>query len=139
VLITDGENNAGAVNPQTAAALLPDLGISFWVIGIGTGGEVPFSYVDHHSGRRREGTLNSRYDAEALKRLAATGGGAWIPAASVEAFSNAFTQLEDAGGPQEWIAGARTQKPMERPFIAAALALLCIVFFVRKILLGELL
>ncbi len=41
VLITDGENNAGTIHPETAADLLRELGISFWVIAVGSMGEVP--------------------------------------------------------------------------------------------------
>ena len=95
VLITDGENNAGAVHPETAASLLADMGISLWVIGVGSGGMVAIDYVDPVTRSRRTGTFDSRYDTESLISLARKGGGVWIPAASAEAFSLAFEQLDE--------------------------------------------
>ena len=51
VLLTDGENNAGAVHPNTAAALAKDNGILLYIAGIGTKGSVPIEYTDPASGK----------------------------------------------------------------------------------------
>ncbi|MDR2798740.1 MAG: VWA domain-containing protein [Treponema sp.] len=95
VLITDGENNAGALHPETAAALLPELGVSLWVIGVGNGGEVPIDYVDPLTKMRRSGTFDSRFDPETLKAIARKGEGSYIPAPSAEAFAHAFSRIHE--------------------------------------------
>jgi Ca-activated chloride channel family protein len=95
VLITDGENNAGALHPETAAALLPELGISLWVIGVGSGGEVPIDYVDPFTKIRRSGTFDSRFDPETLRAIARKGEGSYIPAPSAEAFAHAFSRIHE--------------------------------------------
>ncbi|MDR2103885.1 MAG: VWA domain-containing protein, partial [Treponema sp.] len=41
ILITDGENNAGSVHPETAAEVLEEIGVSLWIIGVGSSGAVP--------------------------------------------------------------------------------------------------
>jgi Ca-activated chloride channel family protein len=41
VLLTDGDNNAGKIPPNTAAEALKALGIKFYAIGIGTNGVAP--------------------------------------------------------------------------------------------------
>src|SRR3954451_11345360 len=41
VLVTDGANNAGAIDPESAAALCKGLGIKVYTIGVGSGGRVP--------------------------------------------------------------------------------------------------
>ena len=41
VLVTDGANNAGAIDPVSAAALCKGLGIKVYTIGVGSAGRVP--------------------------------------------------------------------------------------------------
>ena len=96
VLITDGENNAGAIHPETAAEYLGDLGIALWVIGVGSSGEVPIDYLDPVTRIRRTGTFDSRYDPDSLIRIADKANGKWIAAATAEAFESAFTQMDEA-------------------------------------------
>ena len=138
VLITDGENNAGAVHPETAAALFPTLGVSLYVIGLGSGGEVPVNYVDPVTKIRRTGVLDSRFNPETLKNIAEKGGGTWFSAPSAEAFNAAFLRLDR----EEMIIGrsmsiART-RGIHGPFILAGLALLSLTWIVRRFILGEL-
>ena len=96
VLITDGENNAGSVHPETAAGMLRDMDVSFWVIAVGSAGEVPIDYIDPYTRIRRTGTFDSRFDAESLRRLSITGGGTYVAAPSSQAFAAAFTQFDDS-------------------------------------------
>src|SRR4029077_18219720 len=51
VLLTDGDNNAGKISPNTAAEALKALHINFYAIGIGTNGIAPFPIEDPRSGR----------------------------------------------------------------------------------------
>jgi len=94
VIITDGENNAGAIHPETAAGFLLDIGASFWVIAIGSAGEVPIDYTDPYTKIRRTGLFDSRYDSESLRRLSAAGGGTFLYASNADSFSSAFSQLD---------------------------------------------
>jgi len=94
VLITDGENNAGAIHPETAAGFLREMGVSFWVIAVGSAGEVPIDYTDPFTNIRRTGIFDSRYDVESLRRLASAGGGSLIIAGNADAFAAAFSQLD---------------------------------------------
>jgi len=96
VLLTDGENNSGAIHPETAAGFIREIGASFWVIAIGTAGEVNIDYTDPYTKIRRVGVFDSRYDTESLRRLSATGGGTFLLASSADAFSSAFSQLDSS-------------------------------------------
>jgi len=136
VLISDGENNAGAIHPETAAEMLKSIGASLWVIGVGSGGEVPIDYVNPFTRVRRTGLFDSRYDIEALQKIAASGGGTWIPAASGEAFAAAFARLDD----QEMIirrAGTVTRsRSCYLSFLIAAASLIVTARFVKRFFLG---
>jgi len=96
VLVTDGENNAGSIHPETAAAVLRDMDVSFWVIAVGSAGEVPIDYIDPYTRIRSTGTFDSRYDSESLRRLSVSGGGTYIAAPSSQAFAEAFSRLDDS-------------------------------------------
>lgn len=136
VLISDGENNAGAIHPETAAAMIRDIGASLWVIGAGSGGEVPIDYVDPVTRVRRTGLFDSRYDTEALRRISNAGGGTWISAPSADSLAEAFARLDD----QEMVvrrAGTVVRsRPCHQPFIITALCLIAAARFIRRFFLG---
>jgi Ca-activated chloride channel family protein len=50
VLLTDGENNAGKIPPNTAAEALKALHIKLYAIGIGTNGNAPYPMFDPRTG-----------------------------------------------------------------------------------------
>jgi Ca-activated chloride channel family protein len=136
VLLTDGENNAGAIHPQTAAAMLADLQISLYIVGIGSGGEVPIDYVDPYTKMRRTGVFDSRFNMENLRVISNAGGGTLLPAPSAEALDTAFARIGD----QELVvrrSGFVTRKRSCRlPFMLTALGLLAGLRFIRRFFLG---
>jgi Ca-activated chloride channel family protein len=136
VLISDGENNAGAIHPETAAAMLKEINASLWVIGVGSGGEVPIDYVDPYTRMRRTGLIDSRYDRDALERIAASGGGTWIQAPSAAAFAAAFTRVDDQELLVRRSSTVMRKRPFHQPFIFAALVLVAASRFVRRFFLG---
>ena len=74
ILLTDGVNTAGAVNPLTAAEAAKALGIKIYTIGAGTRGEAPFPVRDAF-GRTHMQTVKVEIDEEMLRSVAdATGG-----------------------------------------------------------------
>jgi Ca-activated chloride channel family protein len=139
VLITDGENNAGAVHPETAAAMLAKMGVSLWVIGVGSRGEIPINYVDPLTRLRRTGTFESRFNPESLEKIALKGDGVWIAAPSAEAFEAAFSRLDQGEMTIRRSGVSRRTVPFHGVFIAAALFLILGVHLIRRYILGALL
>ncbi|MDR2069958.1 MAG: VWA domain-containing protein [Treponema sp.] len=135
VLITDGENNAGSVHPETAAEALRASGASLWVIGVGSSGEIPIDYVDPVLKIRRTGSFDSRVDPESLRAIARKGGGTFIAAPSGRAFSEAFTRLADAEMTIGRSGTVSRTRDMQRPAILTALALILLPRFIRRWLL----
>ena len=134
VIVTDGENNAGAVHPETAAAMLREMGISLWVIGIGSGGEVPIDYVDPYTMVRRTGIFDSRYDIESLRRLSLSGGGTFIHAPSADTFAAAFAQLDDGEITVQISRIINRRRSCFLHFLIPAMVLLLSVRFSRRLL-----
>ncbi|MDR1129324.1 MAG: VWA domain-containing protein [Treponema sp.] len=139
VLITDGENNAGSVHPETAAAAIRGLGASLWVIGIGSSGEVAVDYVDPVLNVRRTGTFESRFDPESLRAIARKGGGTYIAAPSGAAFASAFDRLDKSELAVRRFAPVTRRQDLSVPVILAALACLLIPRLFRRWYLGALL
>jgi Ca-activated chloride channel family protein len=83
VLLTDGVNNHGS-DPQAAGAAIGQKGIRIYTVGVGT----------NDSGQLIPGTLEpAEIDEDALRRMAASGGGSYFPAASANALRDIFRNL----------------------------------------------
>jgi Ca-activated chloride channel family protein len=136
ILITDGENNAGAIHPETAAAALQKTGAALWVVGIGGGGEVPIDYTDPVTRIRRTGVFDSRFNPGSLRAIAQSGGGQYISAPSAEAFSNAFSRINQGEMIIRRSGSINRTRSFQIPFIVAALALICAARFMRRHILG---
>ncbi|HRY72715.1 MAG TPA: VWA domain-containing protein [Spirochaetia bacterium] len=124
ILLTDGENNAGPMAPATAAALAARRGVSVSVIGVGSRGEVPVTYVDPDTGQRRSGTYLSGFDRASLESLARIGGGSYFAAESPEALERAFSAVSEDSVSLAMTRSVSTEDSLARPLLALALAAL---------------
>ncbi len=93
VLLTDGENNSGAIHPETAAELARRNNVVLYVMGIGTSGSVPLEYTDPFTGKNYSGYLNSSYDEESLRKLAVAGNGRFFEIKSLNDFNLALSMI----------------------------------------------
>ncbi|MFN8654099.1 MAG: VWA domain-containing protein, partial [Gemmatimonadales bacterium] len=93
LLLTDGENNRGTVDPRTAAAAAAALGIRVYTIGVGTEGEAPVPTGRGLSGFRYE-MLPVKIDEPLLRDIAATTGGRYFRAKDSEALARIFQQID---------------------------------------------
>jgi Ca-activated chloride channel family protein len=136
VLVTDGENNAGAVHPLTAAEALNAQDTALYVIGVGSSGEIPIDYVDPVTKLRRTGSFESRYNAESLRAIAQAADGVFLYAPSRDSFAAAFNTLNKSETVvnRGFIRGRR--EGFHRVLIAAALIAVCFSRLARAIFLG---
>lgn len=93
VLLTDGENNSGAIHPETAAELAKRNNIALYIMGIGTSGSIPLEYTDPSTGKNYSGYLNSSYNEESLRKLAVTGDGRFFEIKSLNDFNLALSMI----------------------------------------------
>jgi len=93
LLLTDGENNKGLIDPRTAAATAAAYGIKVYTIGVGTIGEAPIPTGRGLGGFRYE-LLPVRIDEPLLKEIAAQTGGRYFRAKDSEALSRIFRQID---------------------------------------------
>lgn len=69
ILLTDGVNNAGEINPVTAAEIAKTLGIKVYAIGAGKPGPAPYPVDDAIFGKRYINVENE-IDEESLRQIA---------------------------------------------------------------------
>ncbi|MBT8180824.1 MAG: VWA domain-containing protein, partial [Eudoraea sp.] len=84
ILLTDGVNNSGFIEPQTAADLAVEFDIKTYTIGLGTNGNAlsPVAYND--DGSYRYGMRQVEIDEELLKAIANATGGQYFRATDNE-------------------------------------------------------
>jgi Ca-activated chloride channel family protein len=92
ILLTDGVNNAGAVNPLTAAEAAKALGIKIYTIGAGTRGEAPMPVRDTF-GRTRLQTVKVEIDEEMLQQVAAITGGQSFRATDTDSLEKIYESI----------------------------------------------
>ncbi|RLS42469.1 MAG: VWA domain-containing protein [Planctomycetota bacterium] len=93
VLLTDGDNNAGVVDPREAATIAKELGIKIYSIGIGRNGVVPVPQEDEF-GRTVLVPAQFRIDEELLREIATITGGTYFHASDSEALTEVYAQID---------------------------------------------
>lgn len=80
ILLTDGVNNTGFVDPKTATELAKELGIKTYTIGIGTNGTAPFPVATDMTGKLIFQNAKVEIDEDLLKYIASETGGKYFRA-----------------------------------------------------------
>lgn len=91
LLLTDGENNRGTVDPRTAADLAARFGVRVYTIGVGTEGQAP---VPISRDPVRYETMPVRLDEGLLRDMASVTGGRYFRATDREALRQIFEQID---------------------------------------------
>lgn len=92
ILMTDGSNNAGNIDPITAAELAKTFGIKVYTICIGRGGLVPFPFNDPLFGKRYV-QAEVEIDEMVLKRIADITGGLFFRARDPQALDEIYGKI----------------------------------------------
>ncbi len=93
ILLSDGEQTAGAVDPPEAAQTAKAFGIKTYTIGIGSTGWAPFPDEDPF-GRPVFRRQPVRLDEATLKMLAETTGGRYFNARDTSALENVYAEID---------------------------------------------
>lgn len=93
ILLTDGMNNTGVLDPLTAAGLARDLGVRVYTIGAGTKGKAPYP-VEHPIFGRRTQYVEVDLDEETLQAIADTTGGLYFRAQDRESLARIYERID---------------------------------------------
>lgn len=127
ILLTDGENTAGAMPPLKAAELAAQLGLKIYTIGIGPDRRAGNSFFGMMRGRR------SGFDEQTLELIARQTGGQYFHASNTRELAEVYKQI-DALEPVE--SDVRVYRPRQSLFywpLGIALALFSIALAARSL------
>ncbi|MBK8230193.1 MAG: VWA domain-containing protein [Candidatus Eisenbacteria bacterium] len=93
ILLTDGQNNAGSVDPITAAELAHSMGVRIYTIGAGSEDEAPYPVDDPLWGRRYV-RLPASVDDATLTQVADITGGRYYRATDAEALARIYREID---------------------------------------------
>ena len=80
--MTDGVNNAGFIEPDTASDIAKQYGIKVYTIGIGTNGMAMFPYAIAPNGKFLFQMMKVEIDEQMMKKIANNTGGKYFRATS---------------------------------------------------------
>ncbi len=92
ILLTDGINNAGAVDPVTAARLARAVGVRVYTIGAGTEGTAPYPVDDPVLGRHYV-WIQSEVDEATLRQVADITGGRYFRATTPALLAQVYREI----------------------------------------------
>ncbi|HVH10881.1 MAG TPA: VWA domain-containing protein [Gemmatimonadales bacterium] len=92
VLLTDGVNNRGIVDPRTAAQAAAALGIRIYTIGVGKRGEAPVPTGQGADGLRYE-MMEVEIDEPLMTEVASMTGGRYFRATDATTLRNIFAEI----------------------------------------------
>ena len=94
ILLTDGENNSGFIDPMTAVEIAQESKIKVYTIGVGSYGTAPFPTKDFWE-RDTYANIEVKIDEELLINIAEDTGGMYFRASSKDKLLEIYNQIEE--------------------------------------------
>lgn len=131
VLLTDGLNNAGELDPMTAARLAKEYDIRIYTIGAGSveGGVVPMQTLFGVMMNRSAGGI----DEDALKKIASATGGKYYRATDFESLAEAYAEINKLETTEIDVNDYVEHKDGFVPFAVLGAALMLATVFSRRL------
>jgi Ca-activated chloride channel family protein len=92
ILLTDGVNNRGEIDPLDAAKIARDFNIKVYTIGVGRRGEAPFPVMDAY-GNQQYIMVNVEIDEVLLQKIANDTGGLYFRATDKDSLQQIFSEI----------------------------------------------
>ncbi|MBQ2441104.1 MAG: VWA domain-containing protein [Paludibacteraceae bacterium] len=133
ILLTDGSNNRGEIDPITAAEIAKTFGIRVYAIGVGSYGEsrVP---VQTPLGTQYM-TMKNEFDEATLKEVAAVTGGEYFRATDNKSLRSIYEQIDQMEKTKIRVREFSKKTEYFMPFLATAALLLLLELLLRHLVL----
>ena len=134
ILLTDGSNNRGDIDPQTAAEIAKTYGIRVYAIGVGSYSKevkVPI----HTPYGVQYGTMSSEFDETTLRNIAQLTGGEYFRAKDNKTLRAIYGQIDQLEKTKIRVREYSKRTEHFMPFLLAALACLLLDLVLRHFVL----
>ncbi|WP_442787438.1 vWA domain-containing protein [Flavobacterium suncheonense] len=93
ILLTDGVNNSGFIDPRMASEIAREYGVKVYTIGIGTNGMAEFPYAIAPNGQFLFKKMKVEIDEKLMKEIAAMTGGKYFRATSNQSLTSIYNEI----------------------------------------------
>ena len=93
IVLTDGQNNAGKIQPRVAAEAAKALGVKIYTIGVGSAGEALVPVTDDH-GRQQLVAARVDVDEAGMKAVAEATGGTFYRATDTQSLRDVYADID---------------------------------------------
>ena len=129
ILLTDGSNNRGDIDPQTAAEIAKTFGIRVYTVGVGSYGQARVP-VNTPLGKQYV-TMDSEFDESTLKRIAQTTGGQYFRATDNTSLKQIYEQIDQLEKTKLRVREYSKHTENFMPYLIAALICLLLEVLIR--------
>ncbi len=130
ILLTDGMNNAGSVDPYTAAEIAKLYGVRVYTIGVGTYGTAPYPVQTPFGTQIQQ--VKVEIDEKLLTQIANMTGGKYFRANNNKKLDEIYQEIDKLERSKIEVTEFRRLHEEFYPLVAWALALLLLEFLLRK-------
>lgn len=130
VLLTDGVNNAGRVDPPNAAGLARALGVRVYTIGAGSKGKVPYPARDFFGNKVYQWVIID-VDEDSLRDIAGETGGKYFRATDTKKLQEIYGEIDRLERTEMEVTSYGDYKELFTPFVLIALVLMLIEVTLR--------
>jgi Ca-activated chloride channel homolog len=124
IVMTDGENNRGEIDPLTAARAAAAYGIRIYTIGVGSEGVAPIPIARGMFGGYQYANLPVHIDEELLQEIAATTHGQYFRATNEAALDSIYRRIDDLEKTAVEVRTYTDYTPRHLPFVWLAALML---------------
>lgn len=136
ILLTDGINNAGEVNPVSAAQIAKTFGIRIYTIGVGTRGEAPYP-VQTPFGLKYQ-MVPVEIDEAVLKEISSLTSGQYFRATNNKTLSRIYSEIDKMEKTRVEITSYRNAKELFYTWLMGGFALFLFEIGISRTLLRKL-
>ena len=131
ILLTDGVNNSGFIDPKIASELAVEFGIKVYTIGLGSNGMALSPIGILPNGSFQYGNIQVEIDEDLLNQIAETTGGKYFRATSNTKLEEIYAEINKLGKTEIEETKYKSYNELFRPLILAALGLLLFELLLR--------
>jgi Ca-activated chloride channel family protein len=132
ILMTDGVNNAGFIEPETASDIAKEYGIKVYTIGIGTNGNAEFPYAIAPDGTFLFKMMKVEIDEQLLRSIASKTGGKYFRATSNSKLASIYEAINKLEKTEIEELKFYDYDEKYRPYVIFAFVLLLLEILLRK-------
>jgi Ca-activated chloride channel family protein len=135
ILLTDGVNNAGTIQPVDAAQIARQFGIRVYTIGVGSRGKALSPVAIYPNGSYKYDYVEVQIDEEMMEQVAQLTDGRYYRAVNERKLRDIYAEIDKLEKTRVKVTEHSRRNERYFPFVAAGAALLLLAFLLDRTLL----